>query len=116
MARGVVPPADVRDAARAALEARRAAPPSRRGLTRTGLARARDLAAGRAVSPRTIARMVAFFDRHERDQLGATWDARGRGWVAWHAWGGTNGRWWALEQWAQQHPGEALARLARGHK
>jgi hypothetical protein len=39
--------------------------------------------------------MVAYFDRHEVDQEGATWDEQGKGWQAWNGWGGDEGRAWA---------------------
>ena len=89
------PPASVQRAAQQALAARRKATPSNRGMTGVGLARARDLANGRAVSMETIKRMVAYFDRHEVDKQGATWSEKGKGWQAWHGWGGDAGRAWA---------------------
>lgn len=89
------PPEAVQSAARRALEVRTDKPPSQRGMTATGIARARDLANGRPVSLGTIRRMVSFFDRHEVDKKGATWDEKGKGWQAWHGWGGDAGRRWA---------------------
>lgn len=83
------------DAARRALEARAEAPPSRRGMTGVGLARARDLLNRRPLSPETVRRMAAYFARHEVDKQGETWASRGPGWQAWHGWGGDAGRAWA---------------------
>ncbi|NBW18627.1 MAG: hypothetical protein EBR82_62700, partial [Caulobacteraceae bacterium] len=40
-------------------------------------------------------RMKAFFDRHEVDKKGATWDEQGKGWQAWNGWGGDAGYAWA---------------------
>jgi len=42
-----------------------------------------------------VRRMVAYFDRHEIDKEGATWDEQGKGWQAWNGWGGDEGRAWA---------------------
>jgi hypothetical protein len=39
--------------------------------------------------------MKAFFDRHEVDKKGATWDEQGKGWQAWNGWGGDAGYAWA---------------------
>jgi len=39
--------------------------------------------------------MVAYFDRHEIDKEGSTWDEQGKGWQAWNGWGGDEGRAWA---------------------
>ncbi len=89
------PPKGVREAARRGLEVRASKPPSQRGGTEVGVARARDLANGRTVSPDTARRMKAYFDRHEVDKQGETWDEQGKGWQAWQLWGGDPGRSWA---------------------
>ena len=89
------PPEAVRAAAQRALEVRRTKPASQRGMTPVGISRARDLAAGRAVSEDTIRRMVSYFARHEVDKEGSTWKDQGKGWQAWHGWGGDAGRAWA---------------------
>jgi hypothetical protein len=39
--------------------------------------------------------MKAFFDRHEVDKKGETWDEQGKGWQAWNGWGGDAGYSWA---------------------
>jgi len=90
-----VPPQAVADNARRALDVRESKPPSQRGMTATGIARARDLANRVAVSEETVRRMVAYFERHESDKQGATWDEQGKGWQAWHGWGGDAGWAWA---------------------
>jgi len=90
-----VPPQAVADNARRALEVRESKPPSQRGMTATGIARARDLANRVAVSEDTIRRMVAYFERHVGDKDGATWSEQGKGWQAWHGWGGDAGWEWA---------------------
>lgn len=88
------PPVSVARNARNALEVRRRMPPSRRGMTEVGLARARDLMNRRPVSVETLRRMKAYFDRHEVDKKGSTWNAKGKGWQAWNGWGGDEGRQW----------------------
>jgi hypothetical protein len=89
------PPQGARDAAKRALDVREGKPSSQRGMTPVGIARARDLQNGVKMSPDTIRRMKAFFDRHEVDKKGATWDEQGKGWQAWNGWGGDAGYAWA---------------------
>jgi hypothetical protein len=47
------------------------------------------------MSEDTVRRMKAFFDRHEVDKQGETWDEQGKGWQAWNGWGGDAGYSWA---------------------
>jgi hypothetical protein len=89
------PPQGARDAAKRALDVRDGKPASQRGMTPVGIARARDLMNGVKLSPDTARRMKAFFDRHEVDKKGATWDEQGKGWQAWNGWGGDAGYAWA---------------------
>lgn len=89
------PPQSVADNARRALEVRARKPESERGMTAVGIARARDLANRVALSEDTIRRMVAYFERHESDKEGSTWDEQGKGWQAWNGWGGDDGFAWA---------------------
>jgi HK97 family phage major capsid protein len=89
------PPEAVADNARMALEVRSEKPPSQQGMTLVGLARARQLAERRPVSVATLRRMVSYFERHEVDKDGATWDEQGKGWQAWMGWGGDEGWAWA---------------------
>ncbi len=89
------PPQGAREAAKRALEIRAEKPESERGMTPVGIARARDLIAGKALSPDTVRRMLSFFERHEVDKGGETWGEQGKGWQAWHAWGGDAGFAWA---------------------
>ncbi len=95
-AKSVIPPATVRAVASRALEWRRI---YGRGGTAVGVARARDLANGRPVSPRTIRRMFSYFRRHQVDLIaeGARAGERGfpsAGRVAWDLWGGDPGYRW----------------------
>jgi hypothetical protein len=89
------PPAPVAAAARRALERRAQQPPSNRGMTPVGLARARQLLNRQELSPQTIDRMVSYFARHEVDKQGSTWETYGKGRQAWDGWGGDPGRRWA---------------------
>jgi hypothetical protein len=89
------PPEGAREAAKRALDVRGTKPASQRGMTPVGIARARDLINGVKFSPDTVRRMKAFFDRHEVDKKGATWDEQGKGWQAWNGWGGDAGYAWA---------------------
>lgn len=89
------PPQGVRDAAIRALKKRAEQPPSKRGMTAVGIARARDLSNGVTLSPETIKRMVAYFTRHEVDKQGSTWEEYGKGRQAWDGWGGDAGYTWA---------------------
>jgi hypothetical protein len=88
-------PQAVADNAQRALDVRATKPESQRGMTSVGLARANQLAKREPVSLVTVRRMVAYFDRHEIDKEGATWDEQGKGWQAWNGWGGDEGRAWA---------------------
>lgn len=89
------PPEGAREAAKRALDVRETKPESQKGMTPVGIARARDLINGVKLSPDTVRRMKAFFDRHEVDKKGSTWDEQGKGWQAWNGWGGDAGYAWA---------------------
>lgn len=89
------PPKGAQEAAARALEVRAEKPPSERGMTDVGIARARDLSNGRTLSPETVREMAVFFARHEVDKDGDTWGEQGPGWQAWHGWGGDAGYAWA---------------------
>ena len=90
-----VPPRGAQEAAELGLALRRE---HGRGGTLIGVARARDLAQGRRLSPDTIRRMVSFFARHEidldapanRDRGHEGYPGAGR--IAWLLWGGDPGR------------------------
>jgi hypothetical protein len=69
-----------------------------RGGTVVGVARARDLAARKMLTPSTVRRMVSYFARHEVDKRGKGWadrDDPSAGFIAWQLWGGDPGRRWA---------------------
>lgn len=96
----VKPPKGVQEEAALGLEWRLK---HKRGGTMVGVARARDLSGGRAVSYLTLKRMKAYFDRHEKDLQGegskpgeAGYPSAGL--IAWKLWGGDSGRTWALSE------------------
>jgi len=69
-----------------------------RGGTAVGITRARDLANGVKLSPSTVRRMKAYFDRHEIDKKGNGWNPGDDGFpsngrIAWALWGSDAG--WA---------------------
>jgi len=92
MAEGHVPPQAVRNNAKRGLELRKK---HGRGGTEVGVARARDLSNGAALSLDTIKRMNSYFARHEVDKKGEGWGVDSAGYIAWLLWGGDAGRSWA---------------------
>lgn len=71
-----------------------------RGGTEVGVARARDIINGRALSLDTVQRMSSYFARHEVDKQGEGWSPEQNGYpsagrIAWALWGGDPGRAWA---------------------
>ena len=95
-----VPPKDVRNAAKNALERRQK---YNRGGTAVGVARARDLANGRNISEQTLGRMISFFARHggSEDSMKARRDKTSAASIAWGLWGGSPGRAWAIREMAR---------------
>lgn len=89
------PPQAARTAAKNALAKNSKLPPSKKAGTSVGLGRARDIAAGKNLSPSTISRMNSFFARH-----GAQMKGRGtpKQQIAWGLWGGSAGKAWAKSQ------------------
>lgn len=72
----------------------------KRGGTEIGVARATELKARKSLAPSTIRRMVSYFARHEVDKRGKNYGNEANpsaGYIAWHLWGGDEGRAWALE-------------------
>lgn len=100
--------------ARRALEVRANKPPSERGMTSVGLARARQLINRQTLSPATVRRMLAYFERHEVDKKGKTWSEQGKGWQAWNGWSGDEGWAWARARVRQMDTADKKA--IRTHK
>jgi len=92
MAEGFAPPQEVRANAKRGLELRQK---YNRGGTEVGVARARDLSNGAALSLDTIKRMNSYFSRHEVDKKGEGWGKDSAGYIAWLLWGGDAGWSWA---------------------
>ena len=109
-----IPPEAVARNAQMALEVRAEMPPSMQGMTLVGLARANQLAQRRPVSVATLRRMLSYFERHEVDKEGATWDEQGKGWQAWMGWGGDEGWAWAREIIAEEDSMDE-AKVSRRH-
>ena len=91
------PPSGVRREAEYGLKLRRE---YGRGGTAVGIARARDLSNGVEVSPSTVRRMKAFFDRHQSDESAPGFNRGDKeypsnGLIANKLWGGPSGYSWA---------------------
>lgn len=74
-----------------------------RGGTLVGVARARDIANKRTLSPSTIRRMRSYFARHEVDKDGEGFSPGEDGYpsagrIAWALWGGDPGKSWVEDQ------------------
>ncbi|NBT47609.1 MAG: hypothetical protein EBT07_07280 [Actinobacteria bacterium] len=71
-----------------------------RGGTAVGIARGRDIAAGKSLPLDTVLRMRSFFARHEVDKQGKGFSPGEDGYpsngrIAWALWGGDPGKSWA---------------------
>lgn len=96
MAEGFTPPKAAQSAAARGLELRREYGV---GGTAVGVARARDIANGKALSEDTIGRMVSFFARHAAYKKNHTTDPPNASYISWLLWGGDAGRRWSLSVW-----------------
>lgn len=91
------PPEGAADEAKRGLEWRRQ---YGRGGTEVGVARARDIANGKNLSPETVRRMNSYFARHEVDKQGEGFNPDESGYpsagrIAWALWGGDAAQSWA---------------------
>ena len=90
-------PQSVKNNAKRGLEIRKSMPPSQRGGTAVGVARAVQLSNNDYIDLGTIKKMYSFFSRHEIDKSSKAWkeaEAKGEwspGKVAWGLWGGDSG-------------------------
>lgn len=94
---GFVPPKTAQKAAKRGLDLRKE---FKRGGTAVGVARARDISNGRALSLKTVKRMHSFFSRHgaqvdERDSGWENSNDPSAQWIAWLLWGGDTAETWA---------------------
>ena len=94
-------PQSVKNVAKKALEIRQSYPPSKRGGTSVGVARAVQLRDNDYVDLETVREMFSFFSRHEVDKQSKSWkEARAKGEkskgeIAWMLWGSDSGYAWA---------------------
>jgi len=96
MADSYKPTAAMAAAARRGLKMRENQPPSNRGGTAVGLARARQLVNRTPLSLSTVKRMYSFFSRHEVDKQSSSWkEGNSKGEQAWLLWGGNAGYSWS---------------------
>lgn len=100
LAEGYKPTKEMAEAAERALEWRRE---YGRGMTPTGVARARDISNRANLSAETVKRMVSFFARHGVNRSehydGKESDGGPTAWrIAWDGWGGDAGRSWANDK------------------
>ena len=83
-------------AAKRGLKMREGQPPSNRGGTSVGLARASQLKNKEGLSLDTVKRMYSFFSRHEVDKKSESWKkGNSKGEQAWLLWGGDAGYSWS---------------------
>lgn len=107
------PTAEMTAAAKSALERRAALPESRRAMTETGLARARQLAEGRDLSLADVVEMAAWFERHAKTKGEDASDPDSKWRQAWDGWGGDAGA-AAVRRWrSEKATEEALAEARR---
>jgi hypothetical protein len=115
-----VPPASVRAAAARGLELRKRQPASKKGGLDvkqaaaegigSGVQRAVNLKNGAKLSPSTVRRMKAYFDRHQGDKSGEGWGSStnpSKGYQAWLLWGGDAGYSWARKVCGQMDAADA---------
>lgn len=106
------PTREMQRSARRAQKVRAEKPPSQRAMVNpgggksTGERRMEQLAARKPVSLSDVRVMVAWFARHLVDKQGSTWSEQGKGWQAWHGWGGDAGARWALSVLRSELPEE----------
>ncbi len=80
---------DMSNNAKRAIERNKELPRSKRGMTSTGMRRARQLAKGGTLSPNDVITMRAWFARHTSTSKNSpNFKDRERAWVAWMGWGG----------------------------
>ncbi len=96
MSESYKPTATMAGNAEKALERRKELPQSKRGMTDTGIARARDIGNRRALSEATVREMNAWFARHQStSRESPNYDKREKAWISWNGWGGDAGKTWA---------------------
>jgi len=96
------PPESVRNAAKRALEARAKAVPSKKAMTRVGLARANQLAKGENISVNTLRRMVSYLsrarDNYQKARAKGLKPEESPAMQAYLGWGGSSALAWAKRE------------------
>lgn len=105
------PPEGAAKAAKRGLELRKKN--GGKGGTAVGVARARDLSSRSNLSPETVRRMKAFFDRHKKNKKasGGKNLSEDKGYIAWMLWGGDAGYSWAKKVVKQMDSAELKANV-----
>ena len=97
-----IPPKEVRDSAKKALEIRSELPPSRKAGTPVGVKRASDLARGANISNSTLIRMRSYLLRAREDYLNARKQGKNmsnsKAIQAYYLWGGPAALAWVRSQ------------------
>ena len=111
------PPTSVANAAKRGLKMRSKQSKSNRGGTAVGLARANQLAKRETLSPATVKRMKAFFDRHQKNKKVDSGKKAGadKGQQAWLLWGGDAGRGWSAKKVRQMEAADKKKSVKRAN-
>ena len=111
------PPTSVANAAKRGLKMRSKQTKSNRGGTAVGLARANQLAKRETLSPATVKRMKAFFDRHQKNKKVDSGKKAGadKGQQAWLLWGGDAGRGWSAKKVRQMEAADKKKSVKRAN-
>lgn len=101
--------------AKRALVRRAEVPASQRGMTDTGIARARDIANRIVLSPETVREMNAWFARHlSTSRNSPNYNDRFKAWQAWNGWGGDSGRRWTSARIRQMEAADKVSKAIQG--
>lgn len=101
--------------AKRALERRAEVPPSKRGMTDTGIARARDISNRVTLSPETVREMNGWFARHTSTSRNSpNYNDRFEAWQAWNGWGGDSGRVWVAARIRQMDAADKVNKAIQG--
>ncbi len=111
------PPTSVAKAAKRGLKMRSKQSKSNQGGTAVGLARANQLAKRETLSPSTVKRMKAFFDRHQKNKKVDSGKKAGadKGQQAWLLWGGDAGRGWSAKKVRQMEAADKKKSVKRAN-
>ena len=95
----LIPPIQVARNAQKALNRRAELPKTQKGLTATGHKRAKQLAMREPLTVKDLKVMNAWFARHYVTSFQSPhYRKKQNAWIAWHAWGGTEGMNWIRDK------------------